>query len=151
MAYSKEETSKRNKEYRAKNRDRLLAYDKSPQRKAFHKEWLSKKRQEDPCRFIYYSAKCRSKRDNIIFDIVKEDVYNLYPIDGKCPILGIELAPSVGITQDSSPSLDRIIPELGYVKGNVVIISHRANRIKNNSTLEDLKKIVCFLENKETK
>lgn len=151
MSYTKEEISKRNKEYRSKNKDKLKAYDSSPERKEFHKKWLSKKRQEDPCRFIFYSAKCRSKRNGIVFEITKNDVYELYPIDGKCPILGIDLSPSVSTTQDSSPSLDRIIPELGYVKGNIVIISHRANRIKNNSTLEDLKKIVCFLENKATK
>jgi hypothetical protein len=147
--YSKEEISRRNKEYREKNRDKLIAYDKSPQRKAFHKTWLLKKRQEDPCRFIFYSAKHRAKKDNILFTITKEDVYSLYPSDGKCPILGIELSPNTKTTQDSSPSLDRIVPEKGYVIGNIVVVSHRANRIKNNATLEDLKKIVCFLEKRE--
>lgn len=149
--YSKEEISRRNKVYREKNRDKLLAYDRSPERRASTKVWLSKKRQEDPCRFIFYSAKKRAKADGIPFEITKEDIYALYPSDSKCPIFGIDLVPAVGITKENSPSLDRIIPEKGYVKGNIIVVSHKANRIKNNATLEDLKKIVCFLETRERK
>ncbi len=38
----------------------------------------------------------------------------------------------------SSPSLDRIIPEKGYVKGNVIVVSNKANVIKNNATPEEI-------------
>jgi hypothetical protein len=58
-----------------------------------------------------------------------------------CPIFGIELhwgrCGMGGI--DSSPTLDRINPKLGYVKGNVMIISMLANKIKNNATPKQLK------------
>lgn len=40
---------------------------------------------------------------------------------------------------EDSPSIDKVIPELGYVRGNVWVISNKANRIKNNATLEELK------------
>lgn len=49
-----------------------------------------------------------------------------------CPMLGIKL--EFGFDKQggnfNSPSLDRIIPELGYTKGNVMVISKRANMIK---------------------
>jgi hypothetical protein len=69
-------------------------------------------------------------------------------VPDKCPILGIELFISekgVGRT-DNSPSLDRIIPSLGYVKGNIAVISQRANRIKNDATLEEITKLKAWLE-----
>ena len=46
----------------------------------------------------------------------------------------------------SAPSLDRLIPKLGYVKGNIVIVSTRANTIKRDATPEELMKIAKFYE-----
>ena len=61
-------------------------------------------------------------------------------IPNKCPVLGIAIDPAVkGKRTDNSPSIDRLVPELGYVKGNIHIMSWRANRIKNNGSLEDWK------------
>ena len=40
-----------------------------------------------------------------------------------------------------SPSLDKIIPSLGYVKDNIWVISYRANTIKNNCTFEEIEKL----------
>lgn len=55
-----------------------------------------------------------------------------------CPVLGIEITVFGG--RDNRPEIDRLIPSLGYVPGNVAIISARANRIKNDGTLDDLVK-----------
>lgn len=63
-----------------------------------------------------------------------------------CPILGIELDYFAESAQENSPSFDQIVPGKGYVTGNVMITSWRANRIKNNGTLEEHKLIVNFLE-----
>lgn len=43
---------------------------------------------------------------------------------------------------DDSPSIDRIIPELGYTKGNIRVISNRANLLKSNATIEELQKVI---------
>lgn len=48
--------------------------------------------------------------------------------------------------RDYSPSLDRIDNRLGYVKGNVIVVSHRANAIKRDATLDELRRIVAFYE-----
>lgn len=55
-----------------------------------------------------------------------------------CPVLGIKLEPGSHSHQDCSPSVDRIDSTKGYSKNNVWIISARANRIKNNATIEEI-------------
>uniref|UniRef100_A0AB74UMJ1 Uncharacterized protein n=1 Tax=Caulobacter phage BL57 TaxID=3348355 RepID=A0AB74UMJ1_9VIRU len=47
---------------------------------------------------------------------------------------------------DHSPSLDRIDNALGYVPGNVVVVSWKANRLKNSGSLQDLKALLTFYE-----
>ncbi|WP_152524716.1 hypothetical protein [Novosphingobium lindaniclasticum] len=73
-------------------------------------------------------------------------------IPDHCPILGIKLERGTSYGLDTSPSLDRIVPKLGYVPGNVRVISNRANRIKSDSTPEELSRILTYvLENDPTK
>jgi hypothetical protein len=63
-----------------------------------------------------------------------------------CPMLGIELNYFATGMEENSPSFDRLNPKKGYVKGNVVIISCRANRIKNDGTYEEHQKIADFMK-----
>lgn len=63
-----------------------------------------------------------------------------------CPIFGIELDYFAESRQENSPSFDRIDSSLGYVKGNVRIMSWRANRIKNDGSAEEHRKIADFLD-----
>lgn len=146
---NKKEIGLKNREWREKNKDKLKEYEKSPQRKHKNKLWREKKREEDRYRFVWYAAKRRAKLNNIPFTITKQDIINICPKDNKCPILGITLQFGNKISQDNSPSLDRIIPSLGYVQGNILLISYRANRIKNDSTLDELEKICSFIKNLE--
>lgn len=62
-----------------------------------------------------------------------------------CPILGLELDYFAEVAQENSPSFDRIDSSLGYVAGNVEIVSWRANRIKNNGTAEEHRRIADYL------
>jgi hypothetical protein len=64
-----------------------------------------------------------------------------------CPLLGIRLVRGTGVggVLPSSPTLDKIIPELGYIPGNVWVISHRANSIKRNASLRELTLLVSNL------
>lgn len=86
------------------------------------------------------AAKTRAKSKNITFDITIDDIQA--PIT--CPVLGIELGWSNKKTEQNSPSLDRIIPELGYVRGNVMVISYRANALKSNAMPHELRLVADF-------
>lgn len=82
------------------------------------------------------SIKNRAKKQGIPFDIDINDIL----IPETCPVLGTPM--KFRADRDGAPSFDKIDPSLGYVKGNVRIISHKANRWKNNMTLEDAKLLV---------
>jgi len=63
-------------------------------------------------------------------------------------VLGIELDLSQDGEKDrrnwSRPSPDRIDPDRGYIKGNVIIVSWRANWLKSNATLDELQRMAEF-------
>lgn len=66
-----------------------------------------------------------------------------------CPILGIKLNYEWSGSHCRDPAkatFDKIIPELGYVSGNVKIISWKANRMKNDMTLHELKLIMEYIQ-----
>lgn len=89
--------------------------------------------------------KCKCKKLNIPFNLTIED----FTIPEYCPVLNIKLNYNhshSGFFPDS-PSIDRIIPELGYIKGNIRIISNRANLLKNNATIAELELIISDLRN----
>jgi hypothetical protein len=67
-------------------------------------------------------------------------------IPDRCPVLGIPLDCTVKRPADNLPSLDRIDNSKGYIKGNVWVISWRANYIKRDSTLSELRSLVTALE-----
>ena len=96
---------------------------------------------------LYSSAKIRATKKNIEFNLTPNYVRDLVPKDNKCPIFKIEMISNFGgIALDNSFSLDRINPKLGYVKGNIMIISYRANVLKNNANIEELELILNFLK-----
>lgn len=65
------------------------------------------------------------------------------PYVTRCPVFGVELV--VGTKQHNfSPSLDKIRPELGYVKGNIIVVSFLANRIKSDATPEQIMAVAKF-------
>lgn len=93
---------------------------------------------------LLISAKSRAKRTGIKFDLTLEDVV----IPTMCPLLGIKLEKAIKTQAPASPSLDRIDPTAGYVKGNVWVISWRANWIKSNASLLELGRLVRGLRSK---
>ena len=66
-----------------------------------------------------------------------------------CPVLGIKLDCAAGLKADALPSLDRIDSSKGYIKGNVWVISWRANQLKRDSSLGELRMLVAALEKQE--
>ena len=90
---------------------------------------------------MWARAKRRASQEGLLFNIEPTDI----TIPETCPVFGWPLAIGDGASHDASPSLDRVVPEKGYVKGNIWVISHLANRIKNNATLEQLEAVVTAL------
>lgn len=95
-----------------------------------------KRCEEAPELLMWYSAKSRARKIDVPFLITPAHILEVWPINDLCPVLGIPLIHNIkgGCVHDSSPSLDRVIPELGYVRGNIIVMSQHANKIKSNET-----------------
>lgn len=78
------------------------------------------------------NAAGRARALGIPYDIDTEYLLSIYPLDGLCPVLKTPL--SFGGSRWNSPSLDRLIPSLGYVRGNLCWISDKANTLKQDMT-----------------
>lgn len=90
--------------------------------------------------YMLARVKLRAKRLGLPFDLTKDDV----PLITHCPVFGFELEPGNGVASPKSPSLDRIVSELGYVKGNVVVVSNKANLIKSSASPDEIMKVAEF-------
>ena len=93
--------------------------------------------------YLLNSVKSRAKKIGIPFNLDVDDIV----IPTHCPLLGIELTKEIGRC-NNTPSIDKINPELGYVKGNVWIVSWKANRIKSNLSKDELQLFCTNLLNK---
>lgn len=95
----------------------------------------SKRRyRENVAKYLWASAKARADKRGLDFDIDIEDVV----VPKVCPLLNIPLY--VGKRNESrknSPSLDRIDNNYGYIKGNIQVISNKANTVKNDLSFEE--------------
>ena len=80
------------------------------------------------------ASRRRGREKNIPYDIVS---YKEIEIPTHCPYLNVELDYD-GTRGKNAASIDKIIPELGYTKGNIQIISMLANQMKSNATIEEL-------------
>lgn len=145
-----EKVRARQREYRANNKEaRAKSWSgwyeiNKEQRKAKDTERRGGS-PEAKAKYLLQVAKSRAKKKNIEFSISISDVL----IPTHCPLLGVELSYSgKGIHSGRSASLDRIDSNLGYVKGNVWIVSRRANVIKNDATASELRMIADNLEAK---
>jgi hypothetical protein len=93
------------------------------------------------------SARQRAKRDGVPFDLSLDD----FEIPKKCPVFDVPFGFGTRRYHPWAPTLDKTEPDLGYVKGNVQVISHRANMLKGNASLSELKQLVAYLEKINTK
>lgn len=103
-------------------------------------------RAKDPYAKILAAKKHICKKKGLPFDLDKEYLISIYkPV---CPILGIEM---IQMNQDNpradeNATLDRLVPELGYVKGNVTFMSFRANRLKGDASFEEIEALYNWMK-----
>ena len=91
-------------------------------------------RSQTPEYWMFHSAKRRAKKQNVPFEITLDDIV----IPERCPLLDIPLIVGEGCCSDNSPTLDKLIPSKGYVRGNILVISDKANRIKSDATVGEI-------------
>lgn len=112
----------------------------------YQKEWFAKhpdynraklaeSYKNRPALHMLWRAKSRAAKLGVPFSITADDVV----IPELCPVLGVPMELGGKTVRKTSPSLDRVIPSLGYVPGNVKVISNYANIIKQGHSLEDLR------------
>ena len=86
---------------------------------------------------VFYSAKKHGVP--IEFTSVAEFASFLVGIaPTKCPVFEVEFIERGNGFNNWSPSIDKIIPEIGYMRGNIQVISMLANRMKTNASQEQL-------------
>lgn len=125
---------KRQKYKQESNLKKRLKYKEDVNFRERYKKQAREWRHKNPEKSILKDSRRRSVEKNIPFNLSAEDII----IPEVCPILKIPLNKNTGLWKDDSPSIDRIIPEKGYVKENIIIISYRANRIKNDHTISEI-------------
>lgn len=130
---------------RAQNTKRKKKFSEmTPEEKRRRLEACTRWRCKTPSHVLLRHARQRAKQIGVLCSITADDVN----IPAVCPVLGIPLSRGAGKLHDGSPTLDRLIPEAGYVSGNVSVISHRANRIKNDATLAELEAVVRWMRSR---
>lgn len=97
---------------------------------------------------MWIGTKRRAKKQGIVFTLVVEDIV----IPEFCPALGIK----INTFRDhharyNSPSIDKLIPELGYIKDNICVISYRANTIKQNATWQEILAVANWVKSEVEK
>lgn len=129
--------------------NRLRYLSKKKNRKKNHEAQL-RYQKKYPEKQLLARAKTRSNERGHRFNLDISDI----KIPEYCPILGLKLItrsdPDDPTTLDHVASIDKIVSELGYVKGNVQIISYRANQLKNDASVEEMELITkWFKKNKK--
>jgi hypothetical protein len=160
----------RRKEYRQSHKKEVAAYnqqyarehpagerEKQKRYRAAHPEKVREMRRNfarkdeaaDPLKYLWQRARVRADKEGQPFLITLEYLRGLYPDfpnGARCAAFPwMKLKRGTKVPTHHSPSLDKIIPELGYVPGNVAILSYRANRLKSDATLEELEALVAYI------
>lgn len=115
-------------------------------------EAYRKRCENNPFNMVFIVKRSWCKARGVPFDLDAEYLKSIWT--GVCPALGITLSlplqkNAVG-GRPNSANLDRLDPTKGYVKGNVSWISGRANRIKYDATVQELKLIAAWYEGATT-
>ena len=126
---------------RCKECNRARMKEERPRRQVWERKYSEKNREQQ----MLTRARYRAEAKGVPITISEDDII----IPTHCPIFGTKIIRGTQGDCPDSPSLDRIIPSLGYVPGNIAVISYRANTIKNDASLEEMKQIVRYMEQAE--
>jgi hypothetical protein len=138
---------KRQRQRNRFNRDPEAFRNRQKSYRADNPEYVDKikirvreRRLGNPEWYLWDKARSRAKKGQLPFNIEVKDVI----IPEVCPILEMPLKVLGLRNGHQCPTIDRVDNSKGYVKGNIVVISYRANSIKRDATLDELEKLVEF-------
>jgi hypothetical protein len=94
------------------------------------------------------NAKKRSTKKNLPYNLDTEYLRSIFPKDFMCPILKYKMVVNDIVVGKLSPTLDRINPRLGYVKGNVEFVCMLANHMMSNASGKDLSRFSKWINNR---
>lgn len=83
---------------------------------------------------VFYQSQSRAKVRNIEFNLQPEDI----TVPDECPYLKVPFIIGTKENYQYTHSLDRIDNDKGYIKGNVEVITKKANSMKNSASTEEL-------------
>jgi hypothetical protein len=139
-------------EFRIREREKMRRYMKrklaDPEFKAKHSARNAKRLKERRSapetwsRWSLNQIRDRAKRRGIPFNLEPEDLSP--PV--LCPVLHVPIVYGGTSGEMFAPTVDRLKPELGYTKGNVCVISRRANSIKNDATSAEVQAVADWMK-----
>ena len=113
--------------------------------KPCNRAYSARRRACRPAFTLLRGARARASSRGLAFTIRESDIV----IPSHCPVLGTPLAPTVGTGRGAgpgSPTLDRIDPSVGYTPANIRVISWRANRLKSDASIAELRQVLQYYE-----
>lgn len=122
--------------------DRRARDGKQARCRACINRWMKEYYRSKPAELMLRRAKARARKEGFEFDLSLEDIL---PLPDICPVLGVALRITAGPHDPFAYSLDRVDNDKGYVRGNVAVMSYRANRLKNDGTAEDHEAIAAWM------
>lgn len=128
-AANSEKAREKAREYRKRHPARISKYSR---------EWKAR----NQVQALWYGARQRAAKAGLPFTITPADIV----IPTHCPVFGVPLVVEKNRARPWSPSVDRIIPTLGYVPGNIAVISWRANNLKRDATAEELRRVADWTD-----
>lgn len=102
----------------------------------YQREYRKAQKAKYPWKELLRGAKYRAKRDGLEYNLTPYDI----DIPDVCPVLGIPMI---------KPTLDRVDSTKGYTPNNTRVISHRANYLKGDATLEELEALVAYVRSQD--
>ncbi len=104
--------------------------------------WMKAHYRKNPAWSMVRRAKARAAKRGFDFNICVDDIS---PLPDVCPVFGVPLRISEDGQDPWAYSLDRIDNSRGYVRGNVIVMSYKANRLKNDGTAEEHEAIARWM------
>jgi hypothetical protein len=138
--------------YRDENRDRLQEYQRryNNENRDRLQEYHRRSYNENPLRSILRHARSRAEQKGVPFELTEETMPET-PMACPNPWCGTEMVRGSSDRTSSAPSLDRIIPSIGYVPGNVMWICGRCNVLKSGATAEQHEHFARLMRDTEAK